>query len=331
MTPFIADLHCDLLCYLENDAQRTAYDRDVRCSIPQLQEGGVKFQTMAIFTETGPDSLRKGLSQAEKFQGLSSSYSKEFSVAKNLAIDLLSPRISIALAIENASSISSEDEQFDNIVKRLFFIDREIGKVLYLSLTWNTENRFGGGAHTEVGLKEDGKRLLEVLSGKKIAMDLSHTSDALAFDILNFIDRRQLDVPIVASHSNARKVTNVPRNLPDELIQEIFRRHGLIGINFVRDFIGGGKPETLIDHLEHFLLLGGEHNVCFGADFYYGGDVSPHHRKPSDRMFFPGLDNASVYPSVFSMWQKSLNIGVDLQERIAHRNLFGFLQKFILN
>lgn len=329
MSLFIADLHCDLLCYLQNDSKRTAYDRDVRCSIPQMQEGGVKFQAMAVFTETGPDSLAKGWAQIEKFQELLVSFPDELAIATSGVVNPSETIISMALAIENASSIANEEEDIERVAKRLFLIDSQIAKVLYLSLTWNTENRFGGGAYTSIGLKEDGKKLLQVLDGKKIAIDFSHASDVLAFDVLNFMERRQLDIPVLASHSNTRKVTAVPRNLPDELIKEIFKRGGVIGLNFVRDFVGGRQADNLTRHLDCLLELGGENHVCFGADFYYGGDVSTAYQKPAEMMFFSGLDNASVYPNVLAMCQKNLSIGLDIQERLAHRNLLDFLQRAI--
>ena len=48
----VADFHCDLLSYLAEDAKRTPHDLASRASIPQLQAGGVKLQTLAIFTKT---------------------------------------------------------------------------------------------------------------------------------------------------------------------------------------------------------------------------------------------------------------------------------------
>ncbi len=59
-------------------------------------------------------------------------------------------------------------------------------------MTHHTENRFGGGNFSEVGLKEDGKVLLDYLTDKNIVIDLAHTSDALAFGILNYIDHKKL-------------------------------------------------------------------------------------------------------------------------------------------
>ncbi len=70
----------------------------------------------------------------------------------------------------------------------------------------------------------------------RIAVDLSHTSDRLADEILNEIDRKGYTMGVIASHSNARKVCHHPRNLPDHLIKEIVARKGIIGINLYKKF-----------------------------------------------------------------------------------------------
>ena len=61
----IVDLHCDLLCYLANDPKRKVYDHESRCSLPQMQKGNVKLQTLAVFTETSQRSLKDGDAQIE--------------------------------------------------------------------------------------------------------------------------------------------------------------------------------------------------------------------------------------------------------------------------
>ena len=74
---------------------------------------------------------------------------------------------------------------------RLDTLIREIGPILYISLTHHGENRFGGGNKADAGLKDDGEALLDYIDGKHIAIDLSHTSDALAHGIVNHIDRKE--------------------------------------------------------------------------------------------------------------------------------------------
>lgn len=324
----ISDLHCDLLCYLANDPQRSAFDRDVRCSIPQLLKGSVKFQVLPIFTETLNNSSRLGSKQAEIFCQLPKIYPGKFEF-NNTTFDIDEDdngSIKIMLAIENASSFADEAEPFEDCLTRLESYQNAAGNILYISLTWNTENRFGGGASTSIGLKPDGKLLLNYLHEKKIAVDLSHASDLLAFEILNYIDANNLDLSVIASHSNLREVTNAPRNLPDELALEILKRKGLIGINFVRYFVGSETPQNFIKQLERFLMLGGEKQVCFGADFFYGGDVSAAFYKPPEILFFPEYGDSSVYPKVLDLWKQHLGLGNDTLQNIANKNLKQFLK-----
>ena len=304
----IHDLHCDLLCYLAGDTARTPFDPIVRCSLPDLKKGGVKYQVLAVFTETTIDSTVNGESQIQIF-------------AKN---DFPSD-IKFQVALENASCFAEESEPLEQSLNRLDRWQNEVGPILYISLTWNFENRFGGGALTNVGLKQDGKRLLDHLTGRKIAVDLSHTSDALAHEILNYIDAKGLDIPIIASHSNFRAICNAPRNLPDELAKEIIRRKGLIGINFVQTFIGPGTPANFVKHLEHGLKLGGENSLCFGADFFHTEDIPAAHRKQSDAYFFADFGNAAVYPKVIDLWNTELKLEKSVLDKVVSKNVLTFL------
>lgn len=320
----IYDLHCDLLCYLANDPSRSAYDRAVRCSIPQLKEGGVHLQVMPIFTETERNSAVKGAAQLNIFKKLSTQYPEEFHSFNDKCFE--EKGVQTLLAIENASSFSEEEEPFELCIKKLEFIRKTAGKIVYISLTWNTENRFGGGAHTSVGLKKEGKLLLDHLHGKQIAVDLSHASDPLAYDLLNYIDAKNLSIPVMASHSNFRAVTDALRNLPDELALEIWRRKGIVGLNFVRFFLGAETPLFFVKQLEHVFKLGGATQVCFGADFFYDHDMSPLYRKPADVLFFPEFADATAYPKVMHLWKKHLALDEGILQNIAYKNLESFLK-----
>lgn len=291
----ICDLHCDLLCYLAHDSTRSPSNPEVRCSIPQLNEGGVKSQVLPIFTSTEKGSAQKGMAQ--------------WGVYKKLQIE----GVRLSLAVENCSALCEEDEPLANCLERL---DR-LGSLTYASLTWNGENRFGGGAGSTKGLKEDGKELLRHLSGKRIAVDFSHASDWLAYDILNQMDREGLDLPILASHSNFRAVHDAVRNLPDDLAVEIFKRGGVIGINFVKMFTGP-TPDYYVKQIEHALALGGEDQLCLGADFFYGMDVPADQRKPPEIYWFEDFGNASCYPRFFQLLKG--HFSEEMLRKLAHGN-----------
>ncbi|MGD0665584.1 MAG: membrane dipeptidase [Rhabdochlamydiaceae bacterium] len=279
----VADFHCDLLWYLSNDLKRGVHDPESQCSAPLLKEGGVAVQTFPIYTVTRTHSVREGTKQFEIFDKLS-----------HLDPDFFGPRMRYKLAIENASGFCSEEELLEEGLKRL---ESWLQKypIVYISFTWNEENRFGGGAETNIGLKEDGKKLLEWMSGKKIAVDLSHASDVMAEAILKEIET--LDVMPIASHSNFRAVCSQPRNLPDHLALAIAARGGLIGLNMVRHFLGKNGPHDIIAHIKYAQELGIENHLCLGTDFFPEQDVSEAkaHMRP---YFFEGFSTPACYPEL---------------------------------
>lgn len=324
----IIDLHCDLLFYLEEKPERTARHREVHCSIPQLHEGSVKLQILALFTRTGVDSVRKGTQQAEIYKNLPFLYPQDFCCCQVREDFIHSEKISILPAIENASGFWDEQEPFEVGLKRLKFWIQTIGSPLYISLTWNMENRFGGGNATKVGLKEDGKRLLDELHQQNIAIDFSHTSDALADGILNYIESNHLSIPVLASHSNARRIADHPRNLPDPIAKEIFRRGGVIGLNFYHLFVGQSE-EGFIRHIDHWLQMGGEKQICFGADFFYEGDAQAILPNGPKLPYFEEYQNAGCYERLLGLLQKELKLPESILEGLAYKNAENFLiEKF---
>lgn len=314
----IVDLHCDLLLFLASGIDRSPFDDRSLSSIPQMQKGNILLQTLAIFTETGKNSVSEATKQIQIFKQLPQLSQNAFSLHSRKE-----NAITVVPAIENASGLLGEDEPLDTGLKRFTEWSKTVGPFLYVSLTWNEENRFGGGNATQIGLKEDGKIFLDQLAQTKTAIDLSHTSDALARDILNYIDHKHLSIIPIASHSNYRAIQDHPRNLPDDIAQEIFRRGGIIGVNFVRPFIGK-DPSAFIDHIEHALKLGGEDHICFGADFFPEDDLPStlDHLKP---FFFPKLDHSSCYKDLLAILEKRFSRNV--LEKISSRNALKFLKR----
>jgi membrane dipeptidase len=138
----VADFHCDLLWYLSNDSKRTVMDSESQASVPLLKQGGVVIQTFPIYTVTGVSSALKGAKQFEIFEKLS-----------HLDPDFFGPRLRYKVAIENASGFCTEDESLEVGFKRLELWRKKF-PIQYISLTWNEENRFGGGAETTMGSRK---------------------------------------------------------------------------------------------------------------------------------------------------------------------------------
>lgn len=305
----VVDLHCDLLLYLNSGQERTCNDVQARCSLPLLNYGGVRTQVLAIFSPTEKGSTLSGKQQWSHF----------------LQLQTLSDAPVFLAAIENASCFCEEDEPLDRFFERIEQMQTCGVPIAYISLTWNEENRFGGGAHAPgVGLKPDGAAILEFLASRSIPVDFSHASDALAEDILRVIDQKRLALPILASHSNARAICPQPRNLPDAIAREIIDRNGIIGLNFIMHFIGD-SPDALMDHYDHFLSLGGENAICFGADFFYPEDLPASLKKQHSAWFFEELFNSSCYPNLLEKWKAMYGLNENALSQLAHGNAERFL------
>jgi microsomal dipeptidase-like Zn-dependent dipeptidase len=320
----IIDLHCDLLLYLARTPGASVHDTEnIGVTLPFMEAGNVKHQVMAIFVPTRVGSTYWGERQLLAYQHLLQM--DEFHPVLQAADAhkaMQQKNIGISLAIENASVFAEEEEPIVAAFARLDRIRKISQRVFYITITHHLENRFGGGNYTEVGLKPDGERLLDYLTDTQIAVDLSHTSDALAEGIFKYIDKQGLNIPIIASHSNFRQLRDHPRNLTAEWVKEIIHRKGLVGANFLRLFLDGERPESLLEHIEHGLKVCPD-EMAFGADFFYRKGIPDPDRQP---LFFPEYEDAGQYPKILSQLQER---GSSLEQltSLAHQNALDFMDR----
>ena len=315
------DLHCDLTAYLIEEG--AAVNGDIRCSLPNLLHGNVKMQVMAFYSGTEKGSIDYVRRQLRVYRDLISL--PEFFEIIPSDIQLQKGKIGVIAAIENASGLCEEDMPFEKAFENFDFLSANL-HLMYVGLTHHLENRFGGGNFTEIGLKEDGRLLIEYLNERKIAVDLSHTSDKLAYDILNLIDNKNLTIPIIASHSNMRAVFNHNRNMPDELVQEIVRRDGLIGLNFVKYFINPENSDDLYRHIDHAVKLGAENHLCFGADFF---DDKAHPDQARYPYFFDDFSNSTAYAKINARISELYS--ENFTAKVCHENVLRYFDRLYKN
>src|SRR2546426_6787243 len=107
--------------------------------------------------------------------------------------------------------------------------------VRYMTLTWNNTNDWadaGRGEKKHNGLSDFGKEVVREMNRLGMLVDVSHVSDKTMSDALDVSK-----APIFASHSSARALSNVPRNIPDDLLKRIARNGGVVQINFYSLFV----------------------------------------------------------------------------------------------
>ena len=107
--------------------------------------------------------------------------------------------------------------------------------VRYMTLTWNNTNNWadaGRGEKKHNGLSEFGKEVVREMNRLGMLVDVSHVSDKTMSDALDVSK-----APIIASHSSARALSNVPRNIPDDLLKRIAKNGGVVQVNFYSVFV----------------------------------------------------------------------------------------------
>jgi len=107
--------------------------------------------------------------------------------------------------------------------------------VRYMTLTWNNTNDWadaGRGEKKHNGLSDFGKEVVREMNRLGMLVDVSHVSDKTMSDALDVSK-----APIIASHSSARALSNVPRNIPDDLLRRIAQNGGVVQVNFYSYFI----------------------------------------------------------------------------------------------
>ncbi|MCL2341718.1 MAG: membrane dipeptidase [Firmicutes bacterium] len=195
------------------------------------------------------------------------------------------------------------------------------------NIVWNNQNKFGGGAKApaDAGLTDAGRELVQKLVQTNIAIDLSHANDKTFYGIIEECRKLKKEglKPIVhASHSNARAICDVPRNLTDEQIKIIAEEFdGTIGAveysGFVKPAVALHSGEQYyLKHINHIRdLLGSVDNICAATD-----DMSLHYIS-SDKP--PVYKHEEVAGRIRKLL-RSNGYSEEEAEKILHENSGGF-------
>jgi membrane dipeptidase len=88
------------------------------------------------------------------------------------------------------------------------------------------------------GLNDFGKQVIREMNRLGMMVDVSHLSDKAFWDIVNTSTK-----PVIATHSGCRGITNVPRNLTDEMIVALAKTGGVVNVIFIRSTSNPAIPK----------------------------------------------------------------------------------------
>jgi membrane dipeptidase len=143
-------------------------------------------------------------------------------------------RIAVLMGVEGGHAIEN-----DVRVLRDFY---RLG-VRYMTLTWANSTEWAqssgdlpkadaNGKVADPGLTDAGRSIVREMNRLGMMVDISHVSDRSFYNALT-VSR----APVIASHSSSRTVTDVPRNLTDDMLIALARNGGVAQVNFNCGFI----------------------------------------------------------------------------------------------
>jgi len=259
---FILDAHEDIAFHV-NYFDRDFVNPESPCMItlPWLKEGNVRlvFNTIFVHPKHKPGkTLESAEVQFDTYEKIYREHSGEvFQIRTSRDLDNIehSPRIGFLTLMEGADPVESPEKLGE-------FYERG---VRIIGLSWNDRNIYASGNDTEEGLSEEGRKLITEMNSLGITLDLSHINEKGFGEAVRLTEL----IPI-ASHSNARAVTDHPRNLRDEQITAIAGRGGVIGLVLYNQFLKTGEAtptlEDVFTHADYMVNLVGEDHVGLGSD-----------------------------------------------------------------
>jgi membrane dipeptidase len=107
--------------------------------------------------------------------------------------------------------------------------------VRYMTLTHNVTLDWADAALDSArhnGLTPFGESVVREMNRLGMLVDLSHVSPATMSDALNVTQ-----APVIFSHSGARALVDVPRNVPDSILRRVTVNGGIVMVPFVTGFV----------------------------------------------------------------------------------------------
>ncbi len=208
--------------------------------IPRLKEGGMHAPFFAHWVPTfykGAEAVRRTLDLRDAMQRVLDTHPQDIELAttaSDIERIVASGKIAAFLTIEGGHQIDN-----DLSVLRMY---HRLG-IRSMTLTHFRNNDWADSSTDTPkhgGLTDFGRQVIREMNRLGMIVDVSHVSDKAYYDTLAVTTK-----PVIASHSACRAISDVPRNMTDDMLRALAKNGGVVGINFGSGFLAQESGEAL--------------------------------------------------------------------------------------
>lgn len=299
------DTHADINTANFTETSNYTQDLDTQVNLPKMIAGGLDVAWFIVYTGQGPLT-------PEGYVAAEANALDKFSAIHRLAEQFAPDTIEIAYTSDDVRRIDAEGRKVAMIgVENAYPMGLDLGNVQryqemgarYMSLAHNGHSQFADsntgerdGVWLHGGLSDLGRQAVAELNRWGVMIDLSHPSRESNLQTLALSK-----APVIASHSSARALNDVSRNLSDEELLAIRDNGGVVQATAFRSYLDSAKNSAnvaamnrlgegnaaevaavappvdvadFINHVDYMVGLIGIEHVGLSSDFDGGGGVS---------------------------------------------------------
>ena len=295
------DTHDDISTDNFTAERNYASDLPTQLTLPKMEAGGLDVAWLVVYTRQGP-------LDAEGYAAAYANALDKFDAIHRLVNEYAPDRTELALTSDDARRIVASGKKAIMIgVENAYSIGEDLSRIeefhsrgaRYVSLAHTGPSQLSDAHSGEQdgnwlhdGLSEMGRQAIAEMNRLGIMVDISHPSKASIMQTLEIAQ-----APVIASHSAARGISDVSRNLDDEQLRAVAENGGVVQTVALRRFVNAEKaaarqqaveaaaegeeveaPDVdvadFVDQIDYMVNLIGLNHVGISSDFDGGGGVA---------------------------------------------------------
>ena len=234
------DMHADTVQFvIDEGADISARVPTTHLDAVRMREGGLDAQFFSVWVEPefyglgGERAVARADAQVEAVRALAERRPDVWSFATTAA-DIRRAhdegKLAALLGLEGGYAIDEKLERVEHYFRR---------GVRYMTPAWTHSLSWAGSSGDALGatrgLNDFGRGVIREMNRLGMLVDVSHVSDKTFWDMVETSES-----PVIATHSNCRRIADAPRNLTDDMIRAIAETGGCVCVVYYPGFLEPG-------------------------------------------------------------------------------------------